>query len=112
MHSRYAEPLNVAHCGGDLDERFRISSQFQGSDRQLSAAVSEIGSASQGPCADSARWARGLRRIEFGYESASQFSREFKRFFGNRPMEESKRIRERFAAARTLQIAPSPLVGG
>ena len=31
-----------------------------------------------------------------GYESASQFSREFKRFFGNRPMEESKRIRESF----------------
>jgi AraC-like DNA-binding protein len=33
-----------------------------------------------------------------GYESASQFSREFKRFFGNRPMEESKRIRESFGA--------------
>jgi AraC-like DNA-binding protein len=33
-----------------------------------------------------------------GYESASQFSREFKRFFGNRPMEESKSIRESFGA--------------
>jgi AraC-like DNA-binding protein len=46
-----------------------------------------------------------------GYESASQFSREFKRFFGNRPMQEVKRIRESFGA-RTLQIAPSPLVVG
>jgi len=39
-------------------------------------------------------------------------AREFKHFFGNRPMEQAKRIRESFGAARTLQIAPSPLVVG
>jgi AraC-like DNA-binding protein len=33
-----------------------------------------------------------------GYGSAPQFSREFRRFFGNRPMDESKRIRESFGA--------------
>jgi AraC-like DNA-binding protein len=33
-----------------------------------------------------------------GYESASQFSREFKRFWGDCPREDSKRIRENFAA--------------
>jgi AraC-like DNA-binding protein len=31
-----------------------------------------------------------------GYESASQFSREFKRFFGSSPIEESKRVRALF----------------
>jgi AraC-like DNA-binding protein len=31
-----------------------------------------------------------------GYESASQFSREFKRFFGSSPIEESKRVRAMF----------------
>jgi AraC-like DNA-binding protein len=29
-----------------------------------------------------------------GYESASQFSREFKRFFGRSPIEESRSARE------------------
>jgi AraC-like DNA-binding protein len=29
-----------------------------------------------------------------GYESASQFSREFKRFFGASPMQDSMRLRE------------------
>jgi len=31
-----------------------------------------------------------------GYESASQFSREFKRFFGSTPIEESRRVRAMF----------------
>src|SRR5690606_21018716 len=33
-----------------------------------------------------------------GYESASQFSREFKRFFGASPSEEAKRVRALLAA--------------
>lgn len=32
-----------------------------------------------------------------GYESASQFNREFKRLFGLPPAEETKRMRENFA---------------
>jgi AraC-like DNA-binding protein len=32
-----------------------------------------------------------------GYESASQFSREFKRMFGSSPAEEAARMKARFA---------------
>jgi len=31
---------------------------------------------------------------QVGYESASQFSREFKRFFGNSPVQEVAKLRE------------------
>jgi AraC-like DNA-binding protein len=34
---------------------------------------------------------------EVGYESASQFSREFKRFFGRTPVDEVERMRKSFA---------------
>jgi AraC-like DNA-binding protein len=44
-----------------------------------------------------------------GYESASQFSREFKRFFGNRPMEESKRVREMFGVAAPEGARAEPM---
>jgi AraC-like DNA-binding protein len=37
-----------------------------------------------------------LRADRVGYETASQFSREFKRFFGSSPIEESKRVRVMF----------------
>ncbi len=37
---------------------------------------------------------------EVGYESASQFGREFKRFFGGSPAEEAAKLRERLAAAK------------
>ena len=40
--------------------------------------------------------------IEVGYESASQFSREFKRFFGLSPTEEVARLKSSFA------LPPSP----
>jgi len=35
--------------------------------------------------------------LEVGYESASQFSREFKRLFGQSPQEEAKRMKANFA---------------
>ena len=35
--------------------------------------------------------------LQVGYESASQFSREFKRLFGRTPVEEVKRMKENFA---------------
>ena len=44
------------------------------------------------------------------HESASQFSREFKRLFGNRPMEESKRIRKSRAEPTESTPTSSTLV--
>jgi AraC-like DNA-binding protein len=35
--------------------------------------------------------------VEVGYESASQFNREFKRLFGSSPAEEAKRMKANFA---------------
>jgi AraC-like DNA-binding protein len=35
-----------------------------------------------------------------GYESPSQFGREFKRFFGDSPTEEATKLRERLASAK------------
>jgi AraC-like DNA-binding protein len=39
----------------------------------------------------------GTAAGEVGYQSASQFSREFKRFFGSSPAEEAARMRESFS---------------
>lgn len=38
-----------------------------------------------------------LACVQVGYESASQFSREFKRLFGRTPVEEAERMRRNFA---------------
>lgn len=38
-----------------------------------------------------------LASVQVGYESASQFSREFKRLFGRSPVEEAERMRRTFA---------------
>ena len=43
-----------------------------------------------------------------GYESASQFNREFKRFFGSRPMEESKGVRDKQRKLAHLRCQPMP----
>jgi len=38
----------------------------------------------------------GIAAERVGYESASQFSREFKRLFGTSPIEETARVRQMF----------------
>lgn len=42
-----------------------------------------------------------------GYESASQFSREFKRLFGNSPADEARRLQQVFALSQPLPFARS-----
>jgi AraC-like DNA-binding protein len=44
-----------------------------------------------------------LACLQVGYESSSQFSREFKRLFGLSPVEEAERMRKNFALP-----APAP----
>lgn len=45
-----------------------------------------------------------------GYESASQFSREFKRLFGASPVQEVERLRAMFGASQESRIAPAMVV--
>ena len=39
----------------------------------------------------------GIAAERVGYESSSQFSREFKRLFGTSPVEETERVRQMFS---------------
>jgi AraC-like DNA-binding protein len=49
-----------------------------------------------------------------GYESASQFSREFKRLFGMSPVHETERLRAMFGTAEAgeLRVSGAVLSGG
>jgi AraC-like DNA-binding protein len=49
----------------------------------------------------------GLAAARVGYESASQFSREFKRLFGLSPTDEVRRVRAALEAP-PVSIAPPP----
>ena len=99
MHTRYTEPLNVTRIAEEigmsvsaLHHNFKAVTasspvQYLKSVRLHKARMLIIH--------DGLGAAMAADRV--GYESASQFSREFKRFFGNGPMEESKRVQEIFA---------------
>ena len=47
-----------------------------------------------------------LAAAQVGYESASQFSREFKRFFGRTPQEEAASMKSAMAAAPAVPGPP------
>jgi AraC-like DNA-binding protein len=47
-----------------------------------------------------------LASARVGYESASQFSREFKRLFGRSPAEEAERMKKNFAVPPARDAAP------
>ena len=98
MHARYTEPLNVARMA---EENGMSVSAFHHNFKAVTASSPlqylksvRLHKARMLIFHDGLGAALAADRV--GYESASQFSREFKRFFGNRPMEESKRIRESF----------------
>jgi AraC-like DNA-binding protein len=100
MHSRYTEPLNVARMAEEIGMSI---SAFHHNFKAVTASSPlqylksvRLHKARMLILHDGLGAALAADRV--GYESASQFSREFKRFFGNRPMEESKRIREIFGA--------------
>ncbi len=47
--------------------------------------------------------------LEVGYESASQFNREFKRFFGRSPGEESRRMKHALALLPATELESQAL---
>jgi AraC-like DNA-binding protein len=106
MHARYTEPLNVARMAEEIGMSV---SAFHHNFKAVTASspVQYLKSVRLHKARllilhDGLGAALAADRV--GYESASQFSREFKRFFGNRPMEESKRIRES-SGAPVAQVA-------
>jgi AraC-like DNA-binding protein len=101
MHTRYTEPLNVPRIAEEIGMSV---SAFHHSFKAVTASSPlqylksvRLHKARLLITHDGLGAAIAADRV--GYESASQFSREFKRFFGNRPTEESKRVREIFGAA-------------
>lgn len=106
MHARYAEPLNVARLAEDagmslsaLHHHFK--SVTATSPLQYLKAV-RLHKARMLMMHDGLGAATAAVRV--GYESPSQFSREFRRFFGSSPGAETRRVRA------TLGLAPVPQV--
>jgi AraC-like DNA-binding protein len=95
IHAHYAEPFSVARIAGDVGMSVSaFHHQFKA--LTASAPVQYLKSVrlhkartlivNEGVGA-------AIAATSVGYESASQFSREFKRFFGASPTEEAKRVR-------------------
>lgn len=105
IHTRYAEPINVERLA--LEVGMSISS--------LHHHFKAVTSSSPVQYLKSVRLhkARMLMMLDglgaalaadrVGYESPSQFSREFKRFFGSRPSEDIRRMRELLGLGRMPQ---------
>jgi AraC-like DNA-binding protein len=101
MHTRYTEPLNVARMAEEIGMsvsafHHNFKAVTASSPLQYLKSV-RLHKARMLIMHDGLGAAIAADRV--GYESASQFSREFKRFFGSRPMEASKRVREIFELA-------------
>ena len=104
MHARYAEPFSVGQMAGEVGmsvsafhHRFKAATasspvQYLKSVR-LHKARDLIVNGGVGAT---------QAALSVGYESASQFSREFKRFFGATPSDEARRL-------RTLMGRPEPV---
>jgi AraC-like DNA-binding protein len=94
MHARCAEPLNVARVAAEVGMSVSaLHHHFKAvtctSPVQYLKAV-RLHKARMLILHDGVGAAVAADRV--GYESPSQFSREFKRFFGRSPIEESKRV--------------------
>ncbi len=95
MHARYAEPLNVARMAAEVGMsvsalHHHFKAVTSASPVQYLKAV-RLHKARMLILHDGVGAAVAADRV--GYESASQFSREFKRLFGRSPIEDSRRVR-------------------
>jgi AraC-like DNA-binding protein len=93
---RYAEPLNVAGVAAEVGMsvsalHHHFKSVTAASPVQYLKAV-RLHKARMLILHDGVGAAVAADRV--GYQSASQFSREFKRFFGHSPIEDSRRARD------------------
>ena len=106
IHSRYAEPFSVTRMAEEVGmsvsafhhqfKAFTASSpvQYLKSVRlhKARALIVDEGSGA------------AVAATSVGYESASQFSREFKRFFGASPTEEARRVRAVVAEPSSVEV--------
>lgn len=95
MHTRYAEPLNVARMAAEVGMsvsalHHHFKAVTSASPVQYLKAV-RLHKARMLILHDGVGAAVAADRV--GHESASQFSREFKRLFGRSPIEDSRRVR-------------------
>ena len=107
IHADYAQTLDVTHMAGDVGmsvptfhAHFKTVTQtspiqYIKSTRLHQARLMMI--------RDGLTAAAASARV--GYESPSQFSREFKRFFGRSPVEEVRDVRVSFALSPAVQVS-------
>ncbi|HYZ85420.1 MAG TPA: AraC family transcriptional regulator [Bryobacteraceae bacterium] len=96
MHTNYTEPLNVTRMADEIGMsvsafHHNFKAVTGSSPLQYLKSV-RLHKARMLMMHEGLGAAVAAERV--GYESASQFSREFKRFFGIRPTEEARRVRE------------------
>jgi AraC-like DNA-binding protein len=114
MHASYAEPLNVARVAQDVGMsvsalHHHFKAVTSASPVQYLKAV-RLHKARTLILDDGVGAAVAADRV--GYESASQFSREFKRFFGSSPIEESKRVRAMSGLSPAENESATPIESG
>ena len=95
MHARYAEPFSVSEIASDVGMSVSaFHHQFKA--LMASSPVQYLKSVRLHKARDlivNEGTAASVAAASVGYESPSQFSREFKRFFGATPSEEARRVR-------------------
>ena len=102
MHARYAETFNVSHLADEVGmsvsafhHRFKAATASSPVQYLKSVRLHKARDLIVNHGAGAAQAA-----LSVGYESASQFSREFKRFFGASPSDEARRLRALFGSQR------------
>ena len=107
IHADYAEALDVTHLAGEVGTsvpafHVHFKTVTQSSPIQYIKST-RLHQARLMMIRDGLTAATASARV--GYESASQFSREFKRFFGRSPVEEVRDLRVSFALSPATQVS-------
>lgn len=107
IHADYAEALDVTHLAGEVGMSVpafhaHFKSVTQTSPIQYIKST-RLHQARLMMIRDDLTAAAASARV--GYESPSQFSREFKRFFGRSPVEEVRDVRVSFALSPAAQVS-------